>query len=105
MKQVLILGASQSAPYLINYLLNEAKKHDWFVTVGDRDVSAAQKQVSNHPNGTAVEFDANDAAMRSAQFAKADIVVNMLSPVFQHLIALECLNHNAHMISASYESK
>lgn len=105
MKQILILGAGQSTPYLINYLLNEAKNHDWFVTVGDRDISAAQRQVDNHPNGAAIEFDANDAAMRSAQFEKADIVVNMLSPVFHHLVALECLNHNAHMISASYESK
>jgi len=105
MKQILVLGAGQSAPYLINYLLNQAKEHDWFVTIGDRDLAQAQKVLNNHPSGTAVQFDINDSAMRAAHFQKVDVVVNMLSPVFQHLIALECLNHNAHMISASYQSK
>ena len=105
MKQILVLGAGQSAPYLINYLLNQAKQHGWFVTIGDRDLSQALKALDNHPSGTAVQFDINDSAMRATHFQKVDVVVNMLSPVFQHLIALECLNYNAHMISASYQSK
>lgn len=105
MKQILVLGAGQSAPYLINYLLNQAKQHDWFVTIGDRNLAQAQKVLNNHSSGTAVQFDINDSAMRATQFQKVDVVVNMLSPVFQHLVALECLNHNAHMISASYQSK
>lgn len=105
MKHILALGAGQSAPYMINFLLENAPQHDWFVTIGDRDPAQAQKALKNHPHGAAVQFDINDAALRSTLFEKADIVVNMLSPVFQYLIALECLNHNAHMISASYQSK
>lgn len=104
MKEILILGAGQSTPYLIKYLLNEAQKNDWFVTVGDLSLENAQKAVNNHPNGNAIHFDINDAALRGTYFEKADLVVNMLSPVFQHLVALDCLNHNAHMITASYEN-
>lgn len=105
MKHILVLGAGQSAPYLINFLLENAPQYDWFVTIGDRDLAQAQKALKNHPHGAAVQFDINDAALRSTLFEKVDIVVNMLSPVFQYLIALECLNHNAHVISASYQSK
>lgn len=105
MKQILILGAGQSAPYLIDYLLKHAETHDWFVTVGDMTVENAQKAVDNHPRGNAIAFDINDAAMRATQFKKADLVVNFLSPIFQHMIALECLNFGKSMVSASYENK
>lgn len=105
MKQILVLGAGQSTPYLIDYLLNEAQKHDWFVTVGDYNLANAQKAVANHPCGNAIHFDVNDAAMRAAQFTKADIVVSMLTPAFHHLVALECTNYKCHMVTASYESK
>ena len=104
MKHILILGAGQSTPYLINYLLNQAEEHDWFVTVGDLDIASAQKAINNHPRGNAIQFDINDQAMRATHFEKADLVVNMLSPVFQQLVGLECLNHTADMITASYEN-
>lgn len=103
MKNILILGAGQSAPYLIKYLLDGAAENKWFVTVGDLQLENAQKAVGNHPHATAVQFDINDSALRAAHFQKADLVVNFLSPVFQHLIALECINYNAHMVSASYQ--
>ena len=34
MKNVLVLGAGQSATYLIRYLLERAEDQGWFVTVG-----------------------------------------------------------------------
>lgn len=102
MKRILILGAGFSAPYLIHYLLQEAQANEWFITVGDLDLARAEKTVGGHPCGTAITFDINDAALRASQFEKADVVVNFLSPVFQHLVALECINYGAHMVSASY---
>nr|NIT60654.1 saccharopine dehydrogenase [Fodinibius sp.]NIV15376.1 saccharopine dehydrogenase [Fodinibius sp.]NIY29236.1 saccharopine dehydrogenase [Fodinibius sp.] len=102
MKQILVLGAGQSTTYLIDYLLKEAPKEDWFVTVGDRDLNAAQKAVGEYASGSAIPFDINDSTLRATQFQKADIVVNLLSPLFQHLIALECINYGKPMVSASY---
>ncbi|UCF66074.1 MAG: saccharopine dehydrogenase, partial [Acidobacteriota bacterium] len=60
MKQILVLGAGASSPYLISYLLDNAAAHDWFVIVGDRDMTAAHQRVGGHSRGDALEFDVND---------------------------------------------
>ncbi|MCB0282224.1 MAG: saccharopine dehydrogenase NADP-binding domain-containing protein [Calditrichae bacterium] len=103
MKNVLVLGAGKSSPYLIDYLLKNAEENDWFITVGDYSLEQARKTVKSHPRGAAVLFDVNDFDMRSAQIAKNDVVVNMLAPMYQHLVALTCVRHGKHMISVSYE--
>ncbi|RMD51471.1 MAG: saccharopine dehydrogenase [Ignavibacteria bacterium] len=103
MKKVVVLGAGQSSPALIKYLLDNSGHYGWFVTVCDRDLELAQKRINGHPNGMAVEFDVTDEAMRHSQIKSADVVINFLAPKFQYLIALDCLNFGKHMISASYE--
>jgi saccharopine dehydrogenase-like NADP-dependent oxidoreductase len=105
MKHILILGAGQSAPYLIAFLLEHARQHDWFVTVADLDERLAAARVGDSPRGAAIAIDASDHDMMSAQIQKADVVVNLLSPVFQHQIAWECVLHGKHMISASYRDR
>ena len=45
MKRILVLGAGQSAPYMISYLLDRAEKNDWFITVGDKDQELAKKVI------------------------------------------------------------
>ena len=44
MNKILILGAGRSATALINYLLDEASKNGWYVTVADSNLKAAQKK-------------------------------------------------------------
>jgi saccharopine dehydrogenase-like NADP-dependent oxidoreductase len=105
MKQILVLGAGKSAPYMISYLLNHAEKHDWFVTVGDKDINLAQKAIGRHPRGDAISFDINDAEMRLTQIQRSDVVINFLPPIFQYLIALGCITHGKHMITASYQDE
>jgi len=104
MKQILVLGAGQSTPYLISYLLKQAEKYDWFIKVGDINYKLALSRLGGHPRGSAVFFDVNDAVTRSTHISQSDLVVNMLAPQFQYLVALECLHHRKHMISASYQS-
>ena len=104
MKNVLILGAGQSSPFLITYMLEQAEKYDWFVKVADYDYDSACKKVCNHPRGEAVQFDVNDENLRNELIKKSDIVINFLAPPFQYLIALDCLTHSKHAISASYEN-
>ncbi len=105
MKKILVLGAGQSSPFLISYLLEHAEANGWFVTVADRDVNFAAKRVAGHPRGDAIALDAKDMAMLTAQIKKSDVVVNMLAPSFQHLVAWECVQHHTHMISASYRDQ
>jgi saccharopine dehydrogenase (NADP+, L-glutamate forming) len=104
-KQVLVIGAGQSAPYLISHLLDQAAREDWFVTVGDISLELARLRVGDHPRGGAVRFDVEDADLRDKHIKKADVVVNMLAPAFQNLIAWDCVNHGRHMISVSYREK
>lgn len=104
MKNILVLGAGKSTPYLIHYLLEHSQQFDWFVTVADRDLKAARKTIKGHLRGSAILFDINDHEMRSSQILKADIVLNMLSPMFQHQVALSCVQYGKHMISVSYEN-
>jgi saccharopine dehydrogenase-like NADP-dependent oxidoreductase len=105
MKQILVLGAGQSSPFLIRYLLDLAEEQDWFVTVGDIDLGLAETRVNGHGRGSAISFDINDATLRSTQIAKSDVVVNMLGPAFQDMITWECVAQGRHMVSASYRSK
>ena len=103
MKQILVLGAGQSAPYMISYLLKEAEKYDWFVTVGDLNPALARKCVAGHQKGDGVYFDVNDAVMRRTHVEKSDIVINFLPPKYQYLLALSCTTYGCHMITASYQ--
>jgi len=104
-KQILVLGAGQSAPYCIAYLLEHAAAQDWFITVGDIDLDLARRRINGHPRGSAIRFDINDSTLRATQFEHADVVVSMLPPHFMDLIAWECVNHGCHMISVSYRDK
>ncbi|MEJ2547371.1 MAG: saccharopine dehydrogenase C-terminal domain-containing protein [Gemmatimonadota bacterium] len=105
MKQVLVLGAGRSAPFLVHRLLDMAESSDWFVTVADLNRSAAEWLVAGHSRGAAIRFDVNDAAMRDARISQADVVINMLAPAFQHLVAWDCLSHGTHMLSVSYRDE
>jgi len=104
MKKILVLGAGLSAKYLIHYLLKHAESNDWFVTVAEMNLSLAKKAIKDNPSrAKAIQFDINDEEKRSKQIKNADIVVNMLPPKFQYMLALDCLHHGRHMISASYQ--
>lgn len=104
MKNVLILGAGQSSPYLISYMLKHAAEFDWFITVCDKDYSLANSRINGHVRGTALEFDVNDERQRTTLISKADIVINFLAPIFQFQIASDCLAHGKNCVTASYEN-
>jgi len=102
MKNVVIFGAGQSSPYLIHYMLENAEAYDWQVTVCDMNLELAKSRVNGNVRGEAIQFDINDSHLRKKLISKADIVINMLAPVFQYLVALDCLENKTHCISASY---
>jgi len=104
-KQLLVLGAGQSASYLVGKLLEDAEREDWFVTVGDLDEDLAGRTVGNHVRGEAVRFDVNDAELRSTRIEHADVVINMLPAAYQDLVAWDCVNHGRHMMSVSYRDQ
>jgi saccharopine dehydrogenase-like NADP-dependent oxidoreductase len=104
-KKILVLGAGQSAPFLINRLLGLAETRDWKVIVGDLDQQLAALRVDGHPKGEAIHFDVTHEDMRNAAIGDADLVINMLSPRFLDLIAAECVHHGKAMFSVSYRTR
>ncbi|MFM2268675.1 MAG: hypothetical protein RL757_2116, partial [Bacteroidota bacterium] len=105
MNNILIIGAGRSATALINYVLNEAQKHNWSVTVADADPEAAKLKVNGHPNGRATWLDATKVNDRRDLIGRADVVVSLL-PAHLHLeVAHDCLKLKKHLITASYISK
>jgi len=105
MKNILILGAGLSTNSLIGYLLDNAKKHNWHVTVGDIDEKTAHRKVNGHANGSAVVFDINDDMESWRTIAKADVVISMLPAFMHHLVATKCIDLRKPMLTASYATE
>lgn len=105
MKRILVLGAGQSTPYLIHHLLTLSDEHDWHVTVGDLDEALARERIGGHPRGSGVRFDVNDETHRATHVQQADVVINMLAPMFQSLVAWDCVSNGTHMLSVSYRDQ
>ncbi len=105
MNNILIIGAGRSANALINYVLEQAKTYNWFVTVADADHELAVKKINGHPNGRGTWLDATKVNDRRELIARADVVVSLL-PAHLHLeVAQDCLKLKKHLITASYISK
>jgi len=105
MKEILIIGAGRSATALINYVLNQAKKYGWNVTIADNNLELAQKKLNAHPSGKAVKLDVLEEEVRRSLIKNSDIVVSLL-PAFLHIeVAHDCIEFNKHLITASYVSK
>jgi len=102
MKNILILGAGRSSSTLIHYMLDNSKRYNWKITLGDTDEDLARKKIDNHPNGSAVFFDVFDEQMRNDKIKQADIVISMLPARMHYLIAESCIRHNKNMVTASY---
>ena len=64
MKNILLFGAGKSATVLIDYLLSNAEKEDWQLTVVDADINLAQSKIGISPFGKAVSFDIRDETDR-----------------------------------------
>ena len=104
-KQILILGAGRSAYSLIQYLLQNAKTHNWYITIGDRDIEIVKPQVQDFPKlAQAVVFDVTDQEQCDEFINKADLVISMLPARFHTLVARTCLRLSKSMVTASYVS-
>jgi saccharopine dehydrogenase-like NADP-dependent oxidoreductase len=105
MSNVLIIGAGRSATACIQYVLDQAAKNNWFVTVADADPELAEAKVGNHPNGRSTWLDVAKVNDRRELIARADVVVSLL-PAHLHLeVAHDCIKLKKHLITASYVSE
>ena len=75
MKKILVVGAGRTATSLISYLIKQAEKQNWQITVADHSLESAEHKTSGHPKTRAICFDVFDVNQRGKEISKADIVV------------------------------
>ncbi|MBV6440127.1 MAG: saccharopine dehydrogenase [Haliscomenobacteraceae bacterium CHB4] len=105
MKNLLIIGAGRSATALINYILEQARQHDFFITLADADLELARKKINDHPKGRAIWLDASKTNDRRDVIGRHDVVVSLLPPQMHLEVAQDCISLGKHMVTASYVSK
>ena len=105
MQNLLIIGAGRSATVLINYILEQAREHNFFITVADADIELAKRKINNHPNGRAIWLDASKPNDRRDVIMRHDVVVSMLPPQMHLEVAQDCIALGKHLVTASYVSK
>ncbi|MEI6409564.1 MAG: saccharopine dehydrogenase C-terminal domain-containing protein [Bacteroidota bacterium] len=105
MKNLLIIGAGRSATVLINYILEQARLYNFFVTVGDANIELAQNKINGHPNGRAIWLDASKPNDRRDIINRHDVVISLLPPQMHLEVAQDCIVLGKHMVTASYVSK
>jgi saccharopine dehydrogenase (NAD+, L-glutamate forming) len=104
MRNILIIGAGQSATSLISYLLDKSNEEELFITIGDISIQAAQKFTSNHPNARGISLDVFNASQLREAVSNSDLVISMLPARFHFEVAKDCLEFGKHLVTASYVS-
>jgi len=102
MESILILGAGKSSVYLIEYLINEASVHHWKIRVADYNLEAAREKVNNSAVAEAFQLDIHDTDARRKLISEASVVISLLPPTLHYFVALDCLELERHLFTASY---
>lgn len=99
MKHILVLGAGMVARPLVEYLLGQP---DFSVEVADIVIEKAANIVGDHPRGKARIIDLDKADMLEAAVRPADLVISLAPNTYHPKIAVLCLKHKKHLVTASY---
>ncbi len=98
-KKVLVLGAGFVARPLVEYLLENAGVN---LTVASRTLGKAENLIKNHPNGKAIELNADDENATKKLIEKSDIVISLLPWTYHLKVARLCLEEKKHLVTTSY---
>jgi saccharopine dehydrogenase-like NADP-dependent oxidoreductase len=102
MKKILLFGAGKSATFLINYLLDNAVKENWELTVVDANAELANSKTSHSPSGHGVSFDINLEPERAKYISQSDLVISLLPPTLHYMVAKDCITYGKNLLTASY---
>ncbi|MGB0985555.1 MAG: saccharopine dehydrogenase C-terminal domain-containing protein, partial [Saprospiraceae bacterium] len=105
MKNILVIGAGRSSISVINYLLEQAKTHQWFVTVADARPDQALERVNNHPNGRGTWLEVLNPNDRKDIMMRADVVVSLLPPHLHYRVARDCIKYNKKLVTNAYVNR
>ena len=104
MKNILVLGAGRTAFYLVNYLLEQGKKYNWTLRLGDREEENLTIFRKESDNFTPFLFDVMNEQQACEEVKNADVVISLLPAQFHEKVGALCLKFEKHFLSASYVS-
>ncbi|MGZ5243617.1 MAG: saccharopine dehydrogenase C-terminal domain-containing protein [Bacteroidia bacterium] len=99
---ILVFGAGRSAFFTIQYLLQNAPKHNWVITVADADVNNIALSTQGFSNAITNIADVHNDEARKQLIAKQQLVISLLPARFHILVAQDCLELGVHLITPSY---
>jgi len=102
MKKILLFGAGKSATVLIDYLLENAKKESWQLTLVDADLQLAKSKIGDSSNGIPLSFDIKNDVERKKNIEQSDIVISLLPPALHYIVAQDCAELKKNLLTASY---
>jgi saccharopine dehydrogenase (NADP+, L-glutamate forming) len=102
MKHILLFGAGKSATCLIDYLLVNAPRQKWHVTVADHDLMLIKSKTGKSYYVTPAAIDIKDQAARQKLVQETDLVISLLPPSLHIFVAKDCLQFGKNLLTASY---
>ncbi len=104
MKNILIIGAGKSSSTLIKYLIEQANKEQWKITIADKSKSLILEKTGGSKYTEAIELDIMDAERRKELIAQSDVVISMLPVKFHLPVIKDCIELKTDVITPSYEN-
>lgn len=102
MKNILLFGAGKSSTCLIDYLIRQAPKNKWILTLADNDPMLIRSKIGKSYYAKAEVLDVKQSEMRKELIQQADLVISLLPPSLHMLVARDCLLFKKHLLTASY---
>ncbi|UPK67742.1 saccharopine dehydrogenase C-terminal domain-containing protein [Chitinophaga filiformis] len=102
MKNILLFGAGKSATSLIDYLVSNAPRQKWHITVADQDLALIKSKTGKSYYVTPAVIDIRDQDARQKLVQETDLVISLLPPPLHIFVARDCLQFGKNLLTASY---
>tara|TARA_B100001063_G_C16732708_1_gene540217 strand:- start:316 stop:1644 length:1329 start_codon:yes stop_codon:yes gene_type:complete len=104
MRNILIVGAGKSSPYLIKYLLDKSQKEELLIHIADLDTNHLKKY-QKYENCKVSPINISSEKERDKFISESDLVISMLPARFHIILAKSCLKLKRNLLTASYVSE
>ena len=101
MRNILIVGAGKSSPYLIKYLIENSQEQNLFLHITDVKIDHLMTYSKNE-RCTVSTINILDEYQREEFILKSDIIISMLPARFHIILAKSCLKLKKNLLTASY---
>ena len=104
MRNILIVGAGKSSPYLIKYLLEKSQSEALNLQITDRKIDHLE-YFKKHERCSVSTINILDSKETEKFVLNSDIVISMLPARFHMVLARCCLKLKKNLLTASYVSE